>query len=171
MAAARRKAGGLQWGDFPWESGAKTQRKMMGAWSPVPFIFRPKKQGVILRPNKPPGGHQALPQAGRPQKKSGCAFTPRATGAPPAACRRQHELCPGWLCAVNYGRPQRWDETQALIFFSLDSLRKSTAQFSRRIGQWIFVLRSALCLFRGLQRLDLPPAALVFRLRLRLFGS
>jgi hypothetical protein len=29
MAEARRKAGGLQWGDFPWESGAKTHWKMI----------------------------------------------------------------------------------------------------------------------------------------------
>jgi len=34
MAAARRKTGGLQWGDFPWESGAKNHRKTMGPWSP-----------------------------------------------------------------------------------------------------------------------------------------
>ena len=34
MAAARRKTGGLQWGDFPWESGAKNHRKTTGPWSP-----------------------------------------------------------------------------------------------------------------------------------------
>ena len=35
-----------------------------------------------------------------------------------------------------------------------------------------FVCSEAPCVwFRGLRRLDLPPAALVFRLRLRLFGS
>jgi hypothetical protein len=45
-----------------------------------------------LRPNKPPGGPQALPRQARPKKGSGCAFALRAAGAPPAACRRQHEL-------------------------------------------------------------------------------
>jgi hypothetical protein len=35
MAAARRKTGGIQlWGDFPWESGAKTHRKTMGRCAP-----------------------------------------------------------------------------------------------------------------------------------------
>jgi hypothetical protein len=37
MAAARRKTGGLQWGDFPSESGAKTHREMMGDCPPSFF--------------------------------------------------------------------------------------------------------------------------------------
>jgi hypothetical protein len=35
VAAARRKSGALQWGDLPWESGAKTHRKMMGDCPPL----------------------------------------------------------------------------------------------------------------------------------------
>ena len=58
-----------------------------------------------MRPNKPPGGHQALPRQAAPKKKSGCAFTPRATGAPPAACRRQHELRPRVAFHRKSGRP------------------------------------------------------------------
>ena len=50
-------------------------------------------------------------------------------------------------------------------------LRKSTAQFLAALASGCLCSEAPCVWFRGLRRLDLPPAALVFRLRLRLFGS
>ena len=123
-----------------------------------------------MRPNKPPGGPQALPRQARPKKSCGCAFAPRAAGAPPAACRRQHEL----RLPVALRRKCRAvctdgnTKTHALI---QACLRKSTAQFLAALASGFLCSEAPCVWFRGLRRLDLPPAALVFRLRLRLFGS
>jgi hypothetical protein len=99
MAAARRKAGGLQWGDFPWESGAKTHRN---SFSLRPVVFRPKKYGVILaRPNKPPGVAAFRRSPGMPPPKKVLAAPSRRALL---ARRRQHtagstSCACRWLCA------------------------------------------------------------------------
>ena len=74
----------------------------------------------------------------------------------------------------------RWGQqkTHALIFWQASKCRASKLAFAKARLNFLAALASgflcseAPCVwFRGLRRLDLPPAALVFRLRLRLFGS
>jgi hypothetical protein len=142
MAAARRKTGGLQWGDFPWGSGAKNHRKTTGPWPLVPIVSRPKKQGVILRPNKPPGRrfYQRPPIVDHPATQHHHAAASRAASGQPhgprASCvrsaylhaelktngRRKHaagstSCARWWLCAANSGRPAPTGIDARLHFF------------------------------------------------------
>jgi hypothetical protein len=47
-SAARRKTGGLQWGGFPWGSGARNGRKFMGGCPPQTTAL--KNEGPYLSP-------------------------------------------------------------------------------------------------------------------------
>jgi hypothetical protein len=77
MAAARRKSGGLQWGDFPWESGAKTHRKT----------------GGNFEAQQAPDGVQALPRqrcssSTTRENLGGDAGGVRSSGTPGATMQR-----------------------------------------------------------------------------------
>ena len=102
-----------------------------------------------------------------PPKKNLAAPSPRywrAAGSIPLAARAApaggfppqiRAACTGGDIDTSRRTPSFFLASFWALFASLGKPSKSTAQFSRRIGQWIFVLRSALCLVSR-------PAALGF---------
>jgi hypothetical protein len=127
-----------------------------------------------------------MPWAPASSSKVGSKKNPAAPLAPSATWRvrppphlRQHGLRPPSALRRKYG-VGRWGEkkTHALIFWQASKCRASKLAFPKARLNFLAALASgflcseAPCVwFRGLRRLGLPPAALVFRLRLRLFGS
>ena len=146
-------------------------------WGAAPRYFPALKTGGNFEAQQAPWWPSGTPQAGPPQKKFWLRLRAarcwRAAGSMSPAARAVP--AGGFAPQIPRGL-HRWGQqkTHALIFWqaskcraSKSCLRKSTAQFLAALASGFLCSEAPCDWFRGLRRLDLPPAALVFRLRLR----